>query len=274
MKTPSALLLLASFTLTACGGSQNPSYGNLHATLWTQTSAEFQALTWQTYMTAMTNLDEAIEDASWTAAPEQTSAPDLPPAIILDLDETVLDNSPYQARLIEEGATYETESWNAWCNEGNAEAIPGAVEFITAAEEMGVTVFYVSNRSHEVEEATRANLEAIGLTLPEDEDTVLLKYEQEDWGSDKGTRRLVVAANYRIIMLFGDNLGDFLDGYKTSLETRDSMVTGNAANWGTRWYVLPNPQYGSWESALFGHDYGIELEDREEMKEDALDTRD
>jgi acid phosphatase len=204
-------------------------------------------------------LAEGLADPTWTAAPEQTGDfGDLPPAVVMDLDETVLDNSPYQAWLVETGGSYGSDTWVEWCEAREATVIPGALEFVQAAVDAGVTVWFVSNRPAETEEATRDNLEALGFgfALTEDFDNVLLKREQEDWGSDKGTRRIVVAETHRVVLSIGDNLGDFVDGYKVSIEERDAIVADNLSYWGERWIVLANPTYGSWEQTLYDFDYG------------------
>jgi len=111
-----------------------------------------------------------LEDSFWTASipqEETESYMQLPPAIILDIDETVLDNSPFQARMIKQGKSYNTEDWNAWCREGNAEAVPGAVHFTQFTAEQGVQIFYISNRSYQVEDATRRNMIELGFPVSE-----------------------------------------------------------------------------------------------------------
>ena len=223
----------------------------LGAVVWLQTAAEFEALALQAFAQASAALDAALADPSWVAAPEQPSAPPgLPPAVILDVDETVLDNSPYQAWTLREGTRFEPASWSAWVTAAAATAVPGALDFTRGAAARGVTVFYVSNRDAADEAATRANLARLGFPLAEGVDTVLLKGERPEWGSAKGTRRAEVAARYRVVMLVGDNLGDFTDDYKGDVAARAAVIAATAAWWGSRWIMIPNPMYGSWETAL------------------------
>ncbi len=244
----------------------------LNAILWTQTAAEYKANTSSIYMAAIAQLDTAKRSKTWHAAIEQTKgAGKKPPAIILDVDETVLDNSPYQARFVKDGGHFDNKTWNAWCNEKSAKAIPGALKLTQAAHKKGIRVFYVTNRDHEVEEATKENLKALGFPFPKgDEDVLLTKGEQEGWGSDKTPRRTLIAEKYRIVMLFGDNLGDFVKKYKVSREERDKTVEAHADKWGKMWFMLPNALYGSWESALFEHDYKKPAEERRKAKYDGL----
>lgn len=248
-------LVLAAAACRPSSGSEAPAGStrevNLSAVVWLQTAAEFEALALQAFAQATAALDQALVEPSWVAAPEQTSAPEgAPPAVILDVDETVLDNSPYQGWLLRSGERFAPASWGAWVEAAAAEAVPGALAFTKAAAARGVTVFYVSNRDVSGEAATRQNLARLGFPLAEEVDVVLLKGEREDWGSAKGTRRAEVASRYRIVMLVGDNLGDFTDEYKGDVAARAKVIEATAPWWGRRWIMIPNPMYGSWESAL------------------------
>lgn len=224
----------------------------LLATLWVQTAAEYRAAAIQTFGAAERALDANLAARELTASVEQTgSFEPLPPAVVVDIDETMLDNSPFEARLIREGGPYSEERWSGWVEERKARPIPGAAEFARHAAERGVVVFYVSNRSASAEEATRANLRAAGFPLDERSDTVLLRGEKEEWkASDKASRRAAVAADHRIVLLIGDDLGDFLPKARTSPAEREAMIDRYASWWGTRWFIVPNPMYGSWEGAL------------------------
>lgn len=253
-----------------------PANENLHSVLWTQTSVEFAALTEQVYQLATHRLDEALADTAWSASLEQQSIGGygtLPPAVVLDIDETVLDNSRYQARLVLNNAEYETATWQEWVREEDATPIPGALEFIREAERRGIAIIYLSNRRAETEAATRANLLALGFPVSDDFDAVVSRGERSGWDTgDKTTRREAVADQFRILMLVGDNLGDFISDAEQSVEARRAMVEPYAEYWGERWFMLPNPQYGSWESALFDNDYSLGREERLRAKRARLDT--
>lgn len=250
----------------------------LNATLWMQQAVEYKATTEAIYDLAALRLDEALADPDWTAVPEAQGEgyQSLPPAIILDADETVLDNSPYQADLIHKGpdAEYTSDSWKAWANAGKAAAVPGALEFTNAADAKGVKVFYVTNRTADTEDGTARNLANLGFPMGGNVDTVLTRKEQPDWTGDKGTRRAMVAADYRVVMLLGDNFGDFTDESHGTPEDRQAVYEANAAKWGLEWIMLPNPAYGSWESAPFDEDYSLPLEVRRQMKIDQLNGSD
>ncbi len=221
----------------------------LSAVLWVQTSAEYEALARLVYRGARASLAPGLADPTWTAATEQSAVPGLPPAVILDVDETVLDNTPYQARLLEDGSVFGRESWSRWVREAEARAIPGAVEYTRAAADAGVTVFYVTNRDADLETATRENLQALGFPLAADIDPILTRGERETWGSDKSTRRAWIAERYRVLALVGDDLADFVRA-EAGIAERRRQTARYADRWGTRWFVLPNPMYGSWERAL------------------------
>jgi acid phosphatase len=257
----------APATSAAAPRSPSLAHENLNAVLWVQTAVEFRGASIQAYGLAQRQLDAALAQPSWTAALEQTGdVSGLPPAVILDLDETVLDNSPFQARTIahqnaERAAGrpaegFDAAAWDAWCAEAKADAVPGAVAFLQYARSRGVTPFYVSNRTGTLEGATRRNLEALGIETTATPDTMLLRNERPEWAaSDKAVRRAEVAKTHRILLLIGDDLGDFTapDG---TVAARDAHVEPHAASWGTRWIVVPNPMYGSWERAVIASQPG------------------
>ena len=267
-----AALPVAGFALLlGCDGDRSgatsvaenpPPNDTLYATAWMQAAGEYAALSRQAYGAAAVRLEKALADKNWTAATEQAGrdVSALPPAIIVDVDETVLDNSPYQARLILNQEAYSEESWNEWVAAAEAEPLAGAVEFLQAASKRGVTVFYVTNRDVSGEAATRANLLAKGFPVDASRDVLLLKGEN-DWPSDKTSRREFVANDFRIILLCGDDLNDFVSGARTKDPApRNALVEAYASWFGERWIVLPNPTYGSWEGSLFGRDYSLSPE--------------
>ncbi|HEV7607494.1 MAG TPA: HAD family acid phosphatase [Steroidobacteraceae bacterium] len=252
----SAVGCFIACTIT-CAASAEDLTGReaLHATLWMQVSPEYRAIVTQVYKLA----EERIAVASTgTAALEQSGVPAdalarLPTAVVLDLDETVLDNTVYQARLLRDRTVYSARSWGEWVGAGEAEALPGAREFIAHARRLGHTVFYITNRDCTTpaptatdpcpaKTATMRNLVALGIDPAPDPERMLLRGERSEWSnSNKTLRRAFIAANYRIVALVGDDLGDFVDpqvyaGDRQRLEPR----------FGKSWFVLPNPIYGSW----------------------------
>jgi Predicted secreted acid phosphatase len=245
----------------------------LDATLWVQTAAEYRALVLQSYQTAARMIDAALTDPSWTAAVEQTGDfSKLPPAIILDVDETILDNSAFEARLLEKNLPYDETLWNQWVDEAAAPAIPGAVELTNYAAQNGVTVFYVTNRNVSVEPQTRRNLMKAGFPMRDGVDTVLTAGERDGWVADKASRRKFVADQYRVLLLFGDDLGDFDSGFRSSVADRYAIVEKYKANWGTKWIPIPDPMYGSWEHSILGFMRDLSEADQLRMKRDALRT--
>lgn len=240
------------FGVAACSG-QRDTHERLHGVLWMQTSAEYRVLSTRAYVEARLALDSALEDASWTAALEQKGDfQALRPAVIMDLDETVLDNTPFEARLIKDRSPFSREAWDRWVENGEAPAVPGAVEFISHARKKGVSVFFVTNRRAQHEPQTRRNLEKLGIKLPTDLDTVLSEREPPyDWPYDKGSRRAFLAKDYRILLLVGDDLGDFLSGAEDNPEKRVALAQEHGQRWGRSWFLIPNPIYGSWEATLY-----------------------
>ncbi|MCM2316943.1 MAG: 5'-nucleotidase, lipoprotein e(P4) family [Thermoanaerobaculia bacterium] len=228
-----------------------------------RTAVEYQASARQAYAAAQRALDLALADPAWSAVTELTAVAsgERRPAIILDLDETCLDNSAYQARLTELAAAHTEEAFEEHIRSGNVTAVPGTVEFLHYAESRGVTIFYVTNQRKKIEEASRANLRRLGLPLPESEDTVLTLGEMPDWVSDKSSRRAFVAQKYRVLLLVGDDFNDFVSANGKSLAERKAIFDRHADWFGTKWIILPNPTYGSWERAALGG-AGSSAEDR------------
>jgi acid phosphatase len=251
-----------------------PASDLLNAVLWMQRSAEFKASALTAFALARIRLDQALADRAWTGAPkEQTGAyQSLPPAVILDLDETVLDNSDYQAWMALRGTTFDPKTWNAYVNTVTSLAVPGALEFVRYADAKGVKVFYVSNRTAEEEPATRRNLEKLGFPMGGGVDPMLMSRKRPDWGSAKGTRRAFVAKSYRVLLNVGDNLGDFVDEYRGTEAERLKVMEQHRERWGREWIVIANPAYGSFESAPFGHDFKLSDGERRRLKRAVLDA--
>jgi len=249
-----------------------PQNDLLNATLWMETSVEYKAAVTQIYKLAQMQLDAALADTSWTAVPDKQPAnyADLPVAIVTDLDETMLDNGNYEASLVTRGTSYSSKEWTDYVNSETSAAVPGALDFAKYAAAKGVKVFYVSNRKAVEKPATLANMEKLGFPMGGNVDTVLLRGDKEEWGSAKESRIAYVAKDYRVVMLMGDNLGDFTDKADGSMAERDTAYEEAAAHWGHDWIMLPNPEYGSWESAPFGNDYKKSEDQRRKEKIDAL----
>ncbi len=249
---------------------------NLNAVVWTQTAIEHDLIYLQTYRDAQSRLLAALKDSHWNALTREDRAPSdqgLPPAVVLDVDETVLDNSPYQARLVRSGGAFNEADWAAWCREEQARALPGAVEFTRFAASHGVAVIYISNRATDLDQVTLANLRKAG--LPVSGPGALLGLGTfvegcEQVGTEKGCRRQQVARKYRVLMQFGDQIGDFVTVLANTPEGRRKAMVPYMGWIGTRWFVLPNATYGSWEPALFNNDWSAPPERRRQQKIDAL----
>jgi len=234
----------------------------------TDAGGRSQRPTGQAYVLARIRFDEALADKSRTADPSVQSGDfaNKPPAVVLDVDDTVLNTSQYQAWNVKGGTSFSPKTWTAYVNAKIDSAIPGAVGFTQYAASKGAKVFYVSNRTKEEEPATAERLKELGFPMGDNVDTLLTAKEMADWGSAKSTRRAYIAKDYRLLLLLGDNLGDFTDAYKGSIEERQKVFDDNAAHWGKDWIALPNPTYGSWESAAYGHDFKTPPEEQREKK--------
>lgn len=301
------LFVLLGLSLSCGCANRFTAKADLDSTAWMQTSHEYRALTLGAFSVARRNLDDALRDPTWTALDSQTPATDAearllssrPVAVILDIDETVLSSLPYQAWLVKNDECFTPGSWNAWVMEASAKAIPGALEFVRYAWAREVTVFYVSNRAHQgeldlnengrfesVEQRvqlkpfTISNLVTEGF-LPQDrvsnERSVLLRGTVgqdgkvlDGWDSaDKSTRRASISSDYRIALIMGDDLNDFIHLQGPTLAVAEATEL-SATRWGHSWIMLPNPIYGSWERSLYEYQATPSESDKFEAKLESL----
>ena len=266
-----AMLCAIAPALAADAAPAVPQNDNLNAVLWDQTSVEFKAVTTGEYALARMRLDEALADKSWTAATEQTGDfQNLPPAVILDVDDTTVNTSAYQSWTVTAGTAYSGKTWGPYVAAEQDVALPGAVDFTKYADSKGVKVFYVTNRTADQEAPTKEEMTKMGFPDGGNVDTYLMSKEQPDWTSAKGTRRAFVAKNYRIVLLLGDNMGDFTDAFGGSVADRDKVYADTAAHWGHDWIALPNPTYGSFESSPYLTDYSKSVDEQRKEKLAAL----
>ena len=253
--------IVGALSLTMVSAASAQRVDNEHQVggiLWTQTSGEWKALSYQAFAVARMSLDRDLRSNRRTRMKR---------AVIVPVDETVLDNSPYQAMLVKTRRAYESKSWNDWCQKAQAAAIPGAVEFLRYANSRGVRVFYITNRRESEKQCTAQNLKQVGFPDVNDE-TVLVRTDV----SSKEPRRQTVAARHRVVLLMGDNLNDFAEIFETSktIESRLAATQQNKSNFGTRFIVLPNVMYGAWEEAIYGDPSKLSEEQKAEKRRNTL----
>ncbi len=209
--------------------------GKLFSSAWIQRSAEYDALCLQAYNSAEDYLHKMIKVKG-----------DKPWAIVTDVDETIVDNTPISVAQALKGEDYTQKSWDKWCEQAKAEALLGAVKFFKEADRLGVQIFYISNRVEANRQGTLKNLHLLG--LPQVKDSHLLLRSNT---SDKSARRQKVLNKFNIMILLGDALGDFDHLFDTKDEKqRKDTVLKMAKDFGTRFIILPNPNYGAWEKAM------------------------
>lgn len=211
--------------------------------LWVQNSAEYSALCHQAYNIASLKLEQKLAQKKNTKKA----------AIILDLDETVLNNSPFQAELFLNQDEYSSEAWDHWVELAEAKAIPGAKTFLDSIDPEEVEIFYVSNRHIKHLDVTYDNLKK--LKIPVQKSNILLREDS----SSKEIRRKLISENYEILLLLGDNLIDFSSIFDTrpSSKFRHKLMETLQDEFGDKFIVLPNPNYGQWLSALHNYDYSL-----------------
>lgn len=228
------------------------------ALLWMRTAAEYRALCYQGYNAAMAEIDRALVDARR----------DRPLAIVLDCDETVVDNTPALAAAAADGSgLYTSPWWNAWVAKGEAAAMPGAADFLNAVHAKGVAIFYVTNRLESVGyDATERNLRSLGFPSVDREHLLLATTT-----GNKQIRFDAIAAKYDVVCYMGDNAGDLpLGTYGKDRAARNGLIDEHAKEFGTKYIIFPNPVYGAWVSALAANYLGMTPEERAAANEALL----
>jgi 5'-nucleotidase (lipoprotein e(P4) family) len=234
------------------------------ATLYMQKAAEYRALAYQAFNLAHWQLDADLDKKNVKKLPKDQQK--LPRAVVVDIDETVLDNSPSQAAAIKSRKPFSLPDWYAWGEMRKAKPIAGAVDFLNYAVAKGVKVFFVSNRDEVQKQATIDNLIKAGFKDVTADNVLLRKSE-----STKEPRRQSILKTYRIVLLMGDNLDDLSNVFeRKSIPDRFAEVDKGRDEWGKRWIVLPNAMYGTWESAIYEYK-AMRDADKAKMRNDALE---
>lgn len=265
--------------LVALAGCQQrpPANDQLDAVLWTQTSIEHELIYRQVFASATRQLDAALADPAWDALPQPPrNLAGLPAAVIVDIDETLLDNVPLNARDIRNDQTYSYERWNLWVEQAKAQDLPGAVAFLQAASQRGVQVYYLTNREHSQVEATVRNLRLRGFPVNDAQQVLAAatptgNCEKDGYG--KTCRRQWVASHARVLMLVGDSFGDFVQADSNNLSAQRKAAAPYLGWLGQRWFLLPNPTYGKWYSAPYGDQEDLPATRKRELKQQALDLQ-
>lgn len=198
---------------------------------WVLDSVEYAALTAQTFRLAQQELERlagVLAPGTW--------------AVALDGDETILSNARHEAELAATGARFTETGWQAWVERREATAIPGAKEFLTRVHELGGAIAVVTNRADVSCPATEDNLVALGLPY----DVVLCKPAGSDgqkeprWRSVEDGTADPALGPLEIVLYLGDSITDFPDLDQTTRDPED------LAPFGSLYFILPNPMYGSW----------------------------
>ena len=226
---------------------------------WMQNAAEYRELMYQAF-----NLAGMIVDRALAAA----KPGDKPLAVISDLDETILDNTAYDAGMVGRDQEFAEASWTQWEKAALARAMPGAADFLNGAAGHGLTVFYVTNRDVAGLEGTVKNLKALGYPFADPAHVLVRKGT-----SDKQPRFDAVAKDFHVAVYLGDDTNDLpLGTYHKSMRERNAIVDQNKAKFGTEFVALPNPVYGDWEGALAEGYYRLPAAQRDQARKAALTT--
>lgn len=261
-KQISKIILIFVVLLGGCNSPNNHtdelSHEHLvYATLWFQNSPEAKALFYQGFNIAKERVVEFNQIKG-----------EKPLAVVVDLDETMIDNSPFQGKMIEKGEGYSSEFWFEWTSLAQAKATPGAVEFTHFCDSLGIEVIYLSNRRTRELEATMHNMDSLGFAFMKAENFLLV-----DETNAKKPRRDRVTEKFEIILLLGDNLNDFSEVFENRGDDWGvSIVEAYRSEFGRRFIIFPNPMYGEWEKSAYEHINGLDETQKFKMRRNAINT--
>ncbi len=248
----------ANFVLNSCQKVENKGGSQDHlimSVLWYQKASEMKAIYYQSFNWAKIRIDQIAENNTNTKK-----------AIVVDIDETMLDNSPFEGNRILSGNDYSKNSWSDWTAKENAKALPGAVDFTIYAKSKDIEVFYISNRSVEDFDATLNNLQKEGFAFA-DSSHLLLKTNT----SSKKARRDIVKENYEIVLLIGDNMEDFSEIFEDRSENYGfGLIEENKDKFGELFILLPNSMYGAWEKELLNNRKNLSNQEKYELRKSKL----
>lgn len=228
------------------------------ATLWYQKSGEMRALYYQAYNLAEMRVRDYLESKD----------PEARAAVIFDIDETLVDNSPSEALNIIEGKSYSPARWKAWTDKATARALPGALEFCRFLASNNIEVIYLSNRQNSEVLPTMKNLHDLGFPYA-DRNHLYLKAET----SSKEARRNIVEKSFTVILFVGDNLADFDQVFEDrSLNLGFNTVDSLRAEFGKKFIILPNPIYGDWTKPLYGSQKNLTPQELADLRRGLLRT--
>jgi len=226
------------------------------AVLFQQSAAEYRALCYQAFNVAKYQLNQNLKVMGLQ---KQL-------AIVLDIDETVLDNSPHEAKCIINNSLYPAY-WEEWMNTSSAKAIPGVMDFLKYSKSKSIEIYYITNRKEKYRDQTLKNLKMLGFPNAENKYLML----KTDESSKKGRRDLVSESN-KIILLIGDNLNDFSEVFeKKSVADRFKVTDEMKEEFGRHFIVLPNAMYGEWEGAFYNYDYSISAMEKNDARHKNLE---
>ena len=255
------LVVLLPLFVASCNYISKNSNTNLDqehlvlATLWFQNSPEAKALYYQGFNISKERVLEFKNDPG-----------EKPKAVVVDLDETMVDNSPFQGKMIETGKPFSSDFWADWSSKAKAKAMPGAVDFTHFCDSLGVTVIYISNRGVAELEPTMKNMTDLGFAFVQKENYLLM-----DTMSGKEPRRNKISEQYDIILLLGDNLNDFSQVFENRGDDWGlSLVNEYSKEFGRRFIVFPNPMYGEWEKNIYNHKRNLPEKERFSLRRKAL----
>lgn len=249
-----AVSSLASSVFAQTAVEVTPRSNKTLSVIWQQQSAEYRALCYQAFNLAKWRLEKTKIKKRYKYA------------IITDVDETVLDNSYYEADNIRLNREFARDSWKAWTDKSQATPVPGAVEFLKMAKEKGIAIFYLSNRDTTEITSTVANLKKYDFP---DADRAHMIFQSGP--SSKEERRLSIMKDHRVIMLLGDNLNDFTPLFEKK-PNADRLLEADKvkAEWGQRFIVLPNATYGEWENAALDYQRNLSPDQKNQKLIDKL----
>ena len=212
-------------------GAKTPS-----ATHWVRNSREYCQVTLSQYgdaLAAARGLAKHTKAHQWI--------------VLMDADETVLDNSLFERERNRCGNDFKDEQWESWVKADMARDVPGAAIFTQAVRRLGGLVAIITNRRASDDAITQSTLKKAGIDFDYEIGMGETPDKTERWRGAVAALAQKFGGHPRAAMFVGDQMSDLAVTDKNGAILRAMNQTDRGTGIGMNLFLLPNPMYGTWQ---------------------------